>query len=255
VEAAEPRDALDLREQAPDVVVQNLDLTDMQGPRLLRHLRRRAGTGELPVLACSDNPGDVAKARTWPGGFSGFLLRPFLPSYLVQTLRFYLRHRQLPAEIAPEPPAAVSPPAPPHHCVGRKVLIVSDAARQRNHLAEHLGRLGFQANVASDGFDGLTAALCGPPDLVITDTLMPGFDGFELTLAFRRLRHLARTPIVMISAGHISEIDRRLARRLGVIRLLEHPLDGAAVAEAAQACVSTVASPSAILTGAMQPIC
>ncbi|MBM4318668.1 MAG: response regulator [Deltaproteobacteria bacterium] len=83
-------------------------------------------------------------------------------------------------------------------------------------------RRHFRVIAAEDGLKGWEFACKQPPNLVITDLMMPGIDGHELT---RRLRADARTkhiPIVMLTARGDLE-DRLAGRESGVNVYLTKP--------------------------------
>ncbi|MCX8145757.1 MAG: HDOD domain-containing protein [Azovibrio sp.] len=66
-----------------------------------------------------------------------------------------------------------------------RVLVVDDEASLRGFLRALLEQLGFEVLDAADGAIALDIAAREPLDLVVSDWLMPGIDGLELT---RRLR-------------------------------------------------------------------
>jgi len=80
-----------------------------------------------------------------------------------------------------------------------RVLLADDNADMREYVRRLLaGRYDVQA--VADGSAALAAALKQSPDLVLTDIMMPGLDGFGL---LRELRADARTrtiPVVLLSA-------------------------------------------------------
>jgi signal transduction histidine kinase len=83
-------------------------------------------------------------------------------------------------------------------------------------------RQHFKVLAAEDGLKGLERALMDPPSLIITDLMMPGIDGHELT---RRLRADPRTrhiPIVMLTARGDME-DRVAGLESGVNAYLTKP--------------------------------
>src|SRR5436189_5464691 len=62
----------------------------------------------------------------------------------------------------------------------RHVLIVDDDPEIRMLCSISLRIEGFVVLEAADGSCGLAQARCECPDLVLTDVMMPGFDGFQL---------------------------------------------------------------------------
>ena len=65
------------------------------------------------------------------------------------------------------------------------ILIVDDRPANRRFLVTLLGPQGHRLVEAANGLDALAAAQAEPPDLVITDVLMPVMDGYEFV---KRLR-------------------------------------------------------------------
>jgi PAS domain S-box-containing protein len=68
------------------------------------------------------------------------------------------------------------------------VLLVEDDPRIRRNVARALGGCGYRVIVAADGADALDASSRDgpPPELVITDVVMPGMDGRTLAGELRR---------------------------------------------------------------------
>jgi PAS domain S-box-containing protein len=79
-----------------------------------------------------------------------------------------------------------------------RILIVDDNADMREYLCQLLGR--WQVTSAADGTSALARARANPPDLIVTDVMMPGLDGFELLRELRRDPRTAAVPVMMLSA-------------------------------------------------------
>jgi excisionase family DNA binding protein len=60
----------------------------------------------------------------------------------------------------------------------------------------------------ANGFDALMAIGREPPDLLITDIAMPGFDGIEMIRSMRENAATAHVPIIAVSSHHDEEIRR-----------------------------------------------
>lgn len=86
-----------------------------------------------------------------------------------------------------------------------KVLIVDDEQAIREALGRKLQRDGFEVVLAEDGASGLRAFHSERPDLVVLDIIMAG--GMDGLTVCRRIRDLAETPIMMLSAQAITEDD------------------------------------------------
>lgn len=62
-----------------------------------------------------------------------------------------------------------------------KVLVVDDEARIADTLALVLQHSGYQTSVAYEGSSALAQCAEFRPDLLLTDVVMPGMDGIELS--------------------------------------------------------------------------
>ena len=77
-------------------------------------------------------------------------------------------------------------------------LIIEDDAAIAGFIARGLREAGFAVDVASNGHDGLEAALAGQPDVAIVDLMLPGRDGLSVIDELRRRGR--STPVLILSA-------------------------------------------------------
>ncbi|UUU33708.1 SpoIIE family protein phosphatase [Streptomyces sp. CA-210063] len=93
---------------------------------------------------------------------------------------------------------AVRPGASGHGARPR-LLIADDNSDMRAYLYDLL-HAEYDLGLVPDGRTALAAAVEGPYDLVLTDAMMPGMDGFELVRALRASPRTSQLPIVMLTA-------------------------------------------------------
>lgn len=67
------------------------------------------------------------------------------------------------------------------------VLVVDDESAIADTLTEILSRSGYASVAAYDANDALETALLTPPELLITDVVLPGMSGIELAIAVKRI--------------------------------------------------------------------
>lgn len=96
------------------------------------------------------------------------------------------------------------------------ILIVDDRADNRQSLAALVSGKGHRVIEADDGAQALALARARPPDLVITDGLMPVMDGFEMLRRLRSDPHLAHTRVIFYTAAYPDAEARSLAHVHGV---------------------------------------
>ena len=105
---------------------------------------------------------------------------------------------------------------------GPRLLIADDDAWMSRMLATVLGRRGYQIEAVGNGGAALESALARPPDLLITDAMMPILDGWTLIREFRSRPALAHVPVIVLSALS-SEEDRLRGLRLGADAYVTKP--------------------------------
>jgi len=81
------------------------------------------------------------------------------------------------------------------------ILVIDDKWENRSVLVNLLTPLGFEVTEAGDGKEGLDKTRKKRPDLIITDLVMPGIDGFELIRKIRNLCEFKYLPIIASSAS------------------------------------------------------
>jgi signal transduction histidine kinase/DNA-binding response OmpR family regulator len=98
--------------------------------------------------------------------------------------------------------------APPAAAGGARIILADDNADMRAYLSRLLGAR-WRVEVAADGRQALALAAADPPDLVVTDVMMPQLDGFGLLRALRADERTRHIPVMMLSAraGEESRVE------------------------------------------------
>jgi PAS domain S-box-containing protein len=105
----------------------------------------------------------------------------------------------------------------------KTILVVDDKWENRAVLVNLLGPLGFEIIQAVDGEEGLDKVYEISPDLIITDLVMPGMDGFELTRQIRKLPEFQQLPIIAASAS-VFEVHQQQSLKAGCNNFLSKPI-------------------------------
>jgi anti-anti-sigma factor len=148
-----------------------------------------AFTVTLP-LGCAHLPAEqIVPASAATGASEGAV--PFVE----EALRWLPDGTNVPEGVAELRLAGAEPPGP---TMGR-VLVADDNADMREYLARLLGAR-YHVHTVPDGAAALAEATAQPPDLIVSDVMMPGVNGLRLVTALRADPRTARVPVLLLSA-------------------------------------------------------
>src|SRR4051812_49971582 len=102
-----------------------------------------------------------------------------------------LRRSSGPPLTAPVPSAAVVD-------VERTVLVVDDDPVILRLLEVNFDMEGFLVRMANDGVEGLESARAEPPDIIVSDVMMPRMNGLELVANLKADPATASIPVILL---------------------------------------------------------
>jgi len=111
----------------------------------------------------------------------------------------------------------------------RRILVVDDELYVRDFANRALTYAGFEVRTAENGREALLVLRREPVDLVITDLVMPEFEGLELISELRR--SYPALPVLAIS-GAAGGLYLKTARPLGAKAVLAKPFTVRQILEA-----------------------
>ena len=105
-----------------------------------------------------------------------------------------------------------------------KVVVIDDVEENLELISGVLDRDGYDVVGARDGVSGLDLVLHEQPDLVLTDVVMPGMNGFELCRRLKDDRETRLIPVVLVT-GLAERADRIEGINAGADDFLTKPFD------------------------------
>ena len=102
------------------------------------------------------------------------------------------------------------------------ILVVDDNAKIRKLIGIYLRREGFNIVLAADGGEVLQVLANQPVDLIISDIMMPGMDGYDLVKTLRG--NGVDTPILMATAK-TEFADKKKGFEIGADDYMTKPID------------------------------
>jgi CheY-like chemotaxis protein len=213
-----PSEALVLVEAGEpfDVAVLDMMMPEMDGLALAAEIRSRRSEQELPLLLLTSF-GRLSQEHS-TRLFSAQLAKPFKASQLYNTLLRLLtagEREEETADVAADGKHAMS---------SLRILLAEDNAMNQKVALRLLERLGYRADVVSNGLETLSALERRPYDVVLMDVQMPELDGLD---ASRRICERwppgSRPRIIAMTANALPE-DREACFAAGMNDYLAKPI-------------------------------
>ena len=110
------------------------------------------------------------------------------------------------------------------------VLVIDDDDAIREYVRFMLEKNGYDVCEATNGNDGVVVARKNPPDLIITDLVMPDKEGIETIREIKELYPSCR--IIAMSGSVNSDAYLAMARHLGAHSVLRKPFEREQLEEA-----------------------
>ena len=185
----------------PDLVITDLNMPGMDGFEFIRQLRQEQFKAPIVVIS---GMGRAKGEEAVKAGANTYLLKPVDRKLLLSVVR---------QEIV----AARTPPPKKH------ILVFEDEPMAQRLLHATLEPAGFRVTTAESGVAALEVLENDPPDLVISDLVVPGMNGIELVTKMRQ-EYDYKGPIVVLTA-HTLERYRRGALYAGANAFMAKPVE------------------------------
>jgi PAS domain S-box-containing protein len=198
-----------------DVVVIESNLSDATGPALSREITTEARFGKTRSVLVTGYSGATVDFHTEDLGFVHFLRKPIRQEALLDALTGEKRAVAAPRAETDEQKGGG----------GFRILLVEDHPVNRKVALRQLQRLGYEADVATNGREALEAAARTDYDLVLMDCQMPDLDGFEATREIRRREGATGAHVFIVAmTANAMEGDRETCLAAGMDGYLAKPV-------------------------------
>lgn len=182
----EARDAF--AAQAIDLLILDVLLPDGDGVELLKEIRTRPATCELPILMLSSEADVRDRIRGLQTGANDYVGKPYDAGYVVARGRELLRQGQNESQ-SPATAEKIT------------ILVIDDSVTFREELRRALERSGYGVITATSGEKGLRLVAARRPAALIVDGVMPGMDGATVIRRLRLDAALRGLPCLLLTAS------------------------------------------------------
>lgn len=115
-----------------------------------------------------------------------------------------------------------------------KVLVVEDTPAQMELITLYLRDNGYNVFTANNAKDGLAMVHQENPDVVVTDVVMEGMNGFEMCRAIKKNPATEKIPVIACTSRN-SDLDRMWGMKQGVDAYIGKPFTSEELVRAVRA--------------------
>ncbi|MEW6732287.1 MAG: response regulator [Acidobacteriota bacterium] len=119
----------------------------------------------------------------------------------------------------------------------KRILIVDDMPETLVMLMAYLSSEGYEVVTAQNGIEALSLLGSNPPDVIISDIMMPKMGGFEFLDKMRRNYPSNHIPLIVMSAKN-KNVAEQMALDLGAEGFLEKPVSLTVIKAAIEAALT-----------------
>jgi len=211
-----------------DLAILDMHMPELDGIALATALRASAAGADTRVIILSslgghDRSNEVVEA---------FLIKPIKPSSLHDAIATVLAGNAATVPVR-APRSGIDHDLGARHPL--RILLAEDNPVNRKLALRLLERMGYRADVATDGLAAIAAVEGAIYDVILMDVQMPELDGLEAT---RRIRHRwpgAAGPRIVAMTANAMEGDREACLDAGMDDYLAKPIRPESLAEALSA--------------------
>ncbi|MFA6434918.1 MAG: response regulator [Elusimicrobiales bacterium] len=115
-----------------------------------------------------------------------------------------------------------------------KILVVEDDHNLKTLIEAVMNNAGYAVELAANGLEALEKAGRTPPDIIVSDVMMPEMDGFMLCRKLKKDGLLRKVPVILYTSTAVTNEEEKLALELGAVRFVSKPAGVKALLAAVQ---------------------
>ncbi|MHC5599904.1 MAG: response regulator [Nostoc sp.] len=215
-----------------DIAILDMQMPEMDGIALARQIRQQSGCENLPLVIITS----LGKVETFSEfndiQFAASLSKPIKQSQLYDVITRVLGNQPMAASISD------SPLVDRHlaHRLPLRILLAEDTAVNQKVALLMLQKMGYGADVVSNGLEVLEALQKQPYDVVLMDVNMPEMDGLETTWRISQEWEVGLRPQIIAITANAMRGDRQICLAAGMDDYISKPIQLQELAQALSKC-------------------
>ncbi len=222
--ADSPKKALELLDQGikPDFAIFDMHMPGMDGLQLTKEIKSREEWKSLPVIMLTSLGETPAREYQWL--FAAYMIKPVRQNRLLKSI----------LEIFSIPTGNIHLAHSSRKSTGfrhnrkLRILLAEDNPINQKVALRQLKKLGYQADVASNGLEAVKAAKQIPYDLILMDVQMPEMDGIEASrtiLQWYQENRPEQRPVIIAMTASVFTDDKKKCLDAGMDDFLSKPVE------------------------------
>ncbi|WP_375497489.1 PAS domain S-box protein [uncultured Nostoc sp.] len=215
-----------------DIAILDMQMPEMDGITLARQIRKQFGCQNLPLVIMT-SLGKVETSSDFNDvQFAASLSKPIKQSQLYDVITRVLANQPIPVSISHFPLVD-------RHLAHRlplRILLAEDTIVNQKVALLMLQKIGYVADVVTNGLEVLKALQKQPYDLVLMDVHMPKMDGLEATRRICQEWGVGFRPYIIAITANAMRGDREVCLAAGMDDYISKPIQLQELAEALSKC-------------------
>ena len=202
------------------VVLLDCQLPELDGVALVSSIRADRRFGNVVLLALTSLDRRILPEEQQRLNLNGVIIKPLHPDELLTAIREAIVPGTKTGSTAGTSTVPSVHPLEP--TVSLRLLVAEDNAVNQRLILLQLKKLGYHADLASNGAEAIRALELAAYDAILMDCQMPEMDGYETTRAIRQDKRFAGVRIIAMTANAM-EGDREKCLSAGMDDYLSKP--------------------------------
>jgi PAS domain S-box-containing protein len=222
------------REDPFDLAILDMQMPEVDGITLARDIRRFPKGESLPLVILTSMGLSAIEVKTDDLNLAAFLNKPIKQSQLYQILDAVFSGQPILAKSM----QASSPKIDPHLAQRSplRILLAEDNVTNQKVALQFLEKMGYRADIASNGIEVLDALHRQHYDAVLMDVQMPDMDGLEAARQIREEWSGDRCPYVIAMTAYAMKGDREECIEAGMDDYISKPIRVDELVQALEEC-------------------